>query len=47
MIDLSNRQHDAFYNPAKMACRAGNLREAAYLRWEDGTRTVYQIRGTP
>jgi hypothetical protein len=39
---LSDRQHDAFDNPAKMACREGNLRvlrEAAYLLWEDGSRT--------
>jgi hypothetical protein len=38
----SDRQHDAFDNPAKMACREGNLRvlrEAAYLLWEDGNRT--------
>ena len=42
MTDLSDRQSDAFDNPAKMACRAGNLRvlrEAAYLLWEDGDRT--------
>src|SRR5947209_10693760 len=42
MAPLSDRQHDAFDNPAKMACRAGNLRvlrEAAYLLWEDGDRT--------
>ena len=42
MTSLSDRQHDAFDNPAKMACREGNLRvlrEAAYLLWEDGTRT--------
>jgi hypothetical protein len=26
MTDLSDREHDAFDNPAKMACRAGNLR---------------------
>lgn len=40
-IPLSDRQHDAFDNPAKMACREGNLRvlrEAAYLLWEDGER---------
>ena len=24
--DLSDRQHDAFDNPAKMACREGNHR---------------------
>jgi hypothetical protein len=39
---LSDRQHDAFDNPAKMACREGNLRvlrEAAYLLWEDDNRT--------
>jgi hypothetical protein len=42
MADLSSRQHDAFANPAKMACREGNLRvlrEAAYLLWEDSERT--------
>src|SRR5437016_8467659 len=41
MSDLSDRRHDAFDNPAKMACRAGNLRvlrEAAFLLWEDGDR---------
>jgi hypothetical protein len=41
MPPLSDRQHDAFDNPAKMACREGNLRvlrEAAYLLWDD-TRT--------
>ncbi len=26
MSHLSSRQHDAFDNPAKMACREGNLR---------------------
>ena len=33
MIPRSDRQHDAFDNPAKTLCRAGNrrvLREAAY-----------------
>jgi hypothetical protein len=42
MTDLSDRHSDAFDNPAKMACRAGNLRvlrEAAYLLWQDGDRT--------
>ena len=42
MNDLSDRRHDAFDNPAKMACRAGNLRvlrEAAFLLWEDGERS--------
>src|SRR5580704_757425 len=42
MSQLSDRQHDAFDNPAKMACRAGNLRvlrEAAFLLWENGDRT--------
>jgi hypothetical protein len=42
MTDLSDRQHDVFDNPAKMACRQGNLRtlrQAAYLLWEDGDRT--------
>jgi hypothetical protein len=41
MSHLSDRRHDAFDNPAKMACRAGNLRvlrEAAFLLWEDGDR---------
>jgi hypothetical protein len=41
MMPLSDRRHDAFDNPAKMACRAGNLRvlrEAAYLLWEDADR---------
>ena len=36
MTELSDRQHDAFDNPAKAACRQGNvsvLREAAYLLW--------------
>jgi hypothetical protein len=35
---LSDRQHDAFDNPAKALCRDGNLRilrEAAHLLWED------------
>jgi hypothetical protein len=42
MTDLSDRQSDAFDNPAKMACREGNLRvlrEAAFLLWEDSDRT--------
>src|SRR6202171_4013779 len=42
MTSLSDRQSDAFDNPAKMACREGNLRvlrEAAYLLWQDGDRT--------
>ena len=37
MTDLSDRRHNAFNNPAKMASRAGNLRvlrEAACLRRE-------------
>src|SRR5260221_2461266 len=41
MPTLSDRQNDAFANPAKMACREGNLRvlrEAAFLLWEDGER---------
>jgi hypothetical protein len=40
-MPLSDRQHDAFDNPAKTACRADNLRvlrEAAFLLWEDGER---------
>src|SRR5205814_4727015 len=39
---LSDRQSDAFDNPAKLACREGNLRvlrEAAFLLWHDGDRT--------
>src|SRR5258707_8872419 len=42
MTPFSDRQHDAFDNPAKMACREGNLRvlrEAAFLLWHDGDRT--------
>jgi hypothetical protein len=42
MRHFSDRQHDTFDNPAKMACREGNLRvlrEAAFLLWEDGFRT--------
>jgi hypothetical protein len=42
MTNLSSRQHDAFDNPAKAACRKSNLRvlrEAAYLLWEDSDRT--------
>jgi hypothetical protein len=41
MNNLSDRQHDAFDNPAKGQCRAGNLRvlrEAAHLIWEDDSR---------
>ena len=41
MPSLSDRQNDAFDNPAKTACREGNLRvlrEAAYLLWADGDR---------
>jgi hypothetical protein len=40
-MTISNRENDAFDNPAKMACREGNLRvlrEAAFLLWEDGER---------
>src|ERR1700704_1184049 len=42
MTEISDRQLDAFDNPAKASCRAGNLRvlrEAAYLLWQDGDRT--------
>ncbi len=42
MTDLSDRRHDAFDNPAKRTCRAGNLRvlrEATYLLWEDADRS--------
>src|SRR5437868_10763867 len=42
MAASSDRPHDAFANPAKMAFREGNLRvlrEAAFLLWEDGDRT--------
>src|SRR5712671_6351191 len=42
MTSLSDRPHDAFDNPAKMACREGNLRalrQAAFLLWEDRDRT--------
>src|ERR1700733_12262499 len=39
---LSDRQRDAFDNPAKAQCRDGNLRvlrEAAHLLWEDDSRS--------
>jgi len=37
MTLLSGRQNDAFDNPAKMACREGNLCEAAYpVPWRAG-----------
>jgi hypothetical protein len=42
MTDISDRHTDIFDNPAKMACREGNLRvlrEAGHLLWEDNTRT--------
>ena len=41
-MPLSDRQRDAFDNPAKALCRAGNLRvlrEAAHLLWEDDSRS--------
>ena len=41
MSPTSDRQKDVFDNPAKMACREGNLRvlrEAAYLLWNDAGR---------
>ena len=41
MSNLSDRRTDAFDNPAKAACREGNLRalhEGAFLLWEDGER---------
>ena len=41
MTNLSDRQHDAFDNPAKAHCRDGNLRvlrAAAHLLWEDDNR---------
>ncbi len=41
MTNPSDREHDAFSNPSKAACREGNLRvlrEAAFLLWEDGER---------
>lgn len=41
MTPLSSRQHDAFDNSAKAACREGNLRvlrEAAYLLWMTQSR---------
>jgi hypothetical protein len=40
-VPCRDRKQDAFANPAKMACRAGNLRvlrEAAFLLWADGDR---------
>ena len=39
MTPLSDRQHDAFDNPAKALCREGNLRvlrEVAYRSRERG-----------
>src|SRR5712692_8599841 len=42
MAETSDCLSDAFDNPAKMACREGNLRvlrEAAFLLWHDGDRT--------
>jgi hypothetical protein len=42
MPPVSDRRQDAFDNPAKTACRAGNLRvlrEAAYLLWDDADRS--------
>jgi hypothetical protein len=42
MPPLSDRQSDAFDNPAKALCRNGNLRvlrEAAHLLWEDDSRS--------
>ena len=42
MNPVSDRQLDAFDNPAKSARRDGNLRvlrKAAYLLWADGERT--------
>src|SRR3954469_155234 len=42
MTHLSDRRLDAFDNPAKATCRAGNLRvlrDAAYLLWADSDRT--------
>jgi hypothetical protein len=48
--DHSDRQHDAFDNAAKMACRAGNLRvlrEGEYLRWEDGDRRYDSNANSP
>jgi hypothetical protein len=41
MTPSSDRQFDAFNNPAKALCRAGNLRalrESAHLLWEDHSR---------
>jgi hypothetical protein len=41
-MPLSDRQHDAFDNPAKALCRNGNLRvlrEAAHLLCEDDSRS--------
>src|SRR5579864_5207087 len=40
-MSLSDRQHDAFHNPAKALCRDVNrrvLREAAHLLWEHDSR---------
>jgi hypothetical protein len=44
MPDLSDREHDAFDNPAKALCRDGNLRVlwgAAY-RWRERVVTIHE-----
>src|ERR1700680_1761638 len=41
-MTVSDRQRDAFDNPAKALCRDGNLRvlrEASHLLWEDDRRS--------
>jgi len=50
MTSAPDRQHDAFANPAKFACRAGNLRvlrEAAYRRRRRSGRIKAQWRPDP
>src|SRR5437868_14593505 len=47
MTDLSDRRHDAFDNPAKMACRAGNRREPAYRRCRRWRRIHPEMEAQP
>src|SRR5262249_4217793 len=46
MSPRSDRETDAFDNPAKAAYRAGNLREAAYFLREDADRTCLRCERT-
>ena len=47
MTSLSDRQHDAFDNPAKMACREGNLRvlrEAGVIDKDHQIRLLFPLQ---